>query len=151
MGDIGKRNLGGAGSRAARKATLLRMLREDIGLMEAKEGCAEGACGAFTVFLDGIAVNACLVLAPRAHRASSVTIEGLQRSEELHPVQAAFVEAGASQCGCCTPSFIMSGAKLLEEIDHWMRDEIRQVLTGSSRRNAAIELVARLRGGAGHL
>jgi carbon-monoxide dehydrogenase small subunit len=111
--------------------TLLRVIRDELGLTGTKEGCGEGECGSCTVLMDGVAVNSCLVLALDADGTSITTIEGLAQGDQLHPLQTAFVEKGAIQCGFCTPGMILTAKWLLEQEPSSSRESIRMGLAGN--------------------
>ena len=115
----------------AQQKTLLNALREDVGLTGTKEGCAEGECGACTIWLNGQAVMACLVPAAQAHNATVTTIEGLASGDELHPLQQAFIDSAAVQCGYCIPGMLMAGAKLLQEHSQPHIDQVQTALSGN--------------------
>jgi carbon-monoxide dehydrogenase small subunit len=115
----------------APNTTLLEALREKAFLTGAKKGCDSGACGACTVLLDGEAVLSCLMLAFEAQGREVTTIEGLAQEGRMTPLQQAFVDHGAIQCGFCSPGFIMSATALLAENPHPGKDEIRRKLAGN--------------------
>ena len=112
-------------------ATLLEVIRDDLGLTGTKEGCGLGECGACTVIMDGNTVNACLVLAPEADGKQITTIEGLAQGDKLHPIQEAFMEQGGLQCGFCTPGVILSTKALLDENPKPTDEEMRRGLAGN--------------------
>jgi carbon-monoxide dehydrogenase small subunit len=111
--------------------TLVDLLRYQIGLTGTKKGCDLGDCGACTVLLDGKAVNSCLVLAVQADGRTVQTIEGLQTTQELHPLQQAFVEKGAIQCGFCSSGMILSAKALLDRTPHPQEPDIRSAISGN--------------------
>ena len=111
--------------------SLLFALRERLGLPGSKNACEQGECGSCSVLLDGSLVCACLVLAAQAGGHEVVTVEGLSNGDGLHPVQEAFVEAGAVQCGFCTPGLVVAAAELLRQNSDPSDDEIREALSGN--------------------
>jgi carbon-monoxide dehydrogenase small subunit len=111
--------------------TLLEVIRDEIGLTGTKNGCGQGECGACTVLLDGEPVNSCLVLAHEAEGQDVLTIEGLGSGDKLHPVQRAFVETGAIQCGYCTPGMVLTAKALLDHNPSPTRAEILEGLKGN--------------------
>lgn len=111
--------------------TLVELLRYQLGLTGTKIGCGEGDCGTCTVIMDGKAVNSCLVLAVQANGKHILTIEGIETDKGLHPIQKAFVEKGAIQCGFCTPGMILSAKSLLERNPRPDEAEIRLAISGN--------------------
>ena len=111
--------------------TLLDVLREDLGLTGAKRGCEVGECGTCLVLLDGEPTNACLVLAGELAGATVVTVEGLADGERLHPVQQAFIDCAAAQCGFCTPGFLIAAIGLLQSNPDPTRSQVCEALAGN--------------------
>ncbi|MGI6686097.1 MAG: (2Fe-2S)-binding protein [Bacillota bacterium] len=120
---------------------LVDILRYDLSLMGTHESCGTGDCGACTVILDGKAVNSCLVLAVEADGSVIETIEGLAKGEKLHPIQEAFLEEGAVQCGFCTPGMVMTAKALLEKNLNPSEEEIKRELAGNLCRCTGYERI----------
>jgi carbon-monoxide dehydrogenase small subunit len=126
---------------AAVHHTLLEVLRDDLGLTGTKECCLVGECGACTVLLDGISVDACLVFAVEADGSSVTTVEGLATGNRLHPLQQAFLDSGAAQCGFCIPGQLVAAAALLAETPDPTRAEVEEGLAGNLCRCAGYEQI----------
>lgn len=113
------------------RSTLVKVIRENLGLTGTKCGCERGECGSCTILLDGLPVNSCLILAVEAEGSEILTIEGLARDERLHVLQKNFVEHGAIQCGFCTPGMIMTAKGLLDMNPRATEEEVRQAIAGN--------------------
>ena len=111
--------------------TLLELIRDELGLTGAKRGCDNGQCGSCTVLMDGKAVLSCIMPAVQADSKTIETIEGVAQGDRLHPIQEAFIEKGAVQCGFCTPGMIMSAKALLDKTEKPSTDAIKEALSGN--------------------
>ena len=131
--------------------TLLEVVRDELRLTGAKEGCGTGDCGACSMIVNGKLVTSCLMLAPQAEGAEILTIEGLAQDGQLHPVQEAFIEQGAVQCGFCIPGMILAGKALLDENPRPSQQEIREAIAGNLCRctgyTRIVEAIAAAAGG----
>ena len=125
------------------RQTLVEVLREELLLTGTKEGCSNGNCGACTVIMDGRPVNSCIVLAVQADGKEIQTVEGLASGVELHPLQQAFLEEAALQCGFCTPGFLMASKALLDKIPHPTEAEVRHHLAGNLCRCTGYDKIVR--------
>ncbi|NWG22418.1 MAG: (2Fe-2S)-binding protein [Chloroflexi bacterium] len=123
--------------------SLLEVLRDVLGLTGTKEGCSNGNCGACNVLLDGVLVNSCLVLAPEVHGHEVTTIEGIAGSDGLHPIQRAFLDHAALQCGICTPGFIVAARALLDRTPHPTEQQVRHWLAGNLCRCTGYDKIVR--------
>ena len=121
--------------------SLLYVLRERMGMPGSKNACEQGECGSCTVYLDGVAVCSCLVAAGQAHGREVRTVEGLAEGEDLHPVQQAFLDAGAVQCGFCTPGLLVAAHDLLRRNGEPSDPEIREALAGNLCRCTGYEKI----------
>lgn len=134
---------------------LVDFLREDMGMLSVKEGCGEGECGACTIIYNGDAITSCLMLAGQVNGAKVVTLEGVSENGELNYIQQAFVDAGAVQCGFCTPGMVLSAKALLDKNPNPTQEEIRRAIsgnlcrcTGYSKIVKAVEMARDAKGGA---
>ena len=130
--------------------TLLAVLRDDLGLVGAKEGCGIGMCGACTVLVDGEPFSSCLLLAAQVAEREILTVEGLARDGELHPIQQAFIDHGAIQCGYCTPGMILSAKALLDKNPAPTEEEVKEAIGGNlCRCTGYIQIVEAIMSAAG--
>ncbi|MCX5908617.1 MAG: (2Fe-2S)-binding protein [Deltaproteobacteria bacterium] len=109
----------------------LDVIRKDLGLTGTKKGCGSGDCGSCTVILDGRAVNSCLILAVEVDGGEVLTIEGLRQGEKLHPLQEAFIQHGAIQCGFCSPGMILSAKALLDQCPNPTEEHVKMAISGN--------------------